>query len=43
MFTKNADMTLSQIAAELGVDAIIEPGVMCAGDTICFQLEDEHS
>ena len=35
---KNSDKTLSQIAAELGVDAIIEPGVMCVGDTICFQL-----
>lgn len=35
---KNAGKTLSQIAAELGVDAIIEPGVSCAGDTICFQL-----
>jgi len=35
---KDSDKTLSQIASELGVDAIIEPGVMCAGDTICFQL-----
>jgi tetratricopeptide (TPR) repeat protein len=35
---KDSDKTLSQIAAELGVDAIIEPGVMCAGDTVCFQL-----
>ncbi len=35
---KDSDKTLSQIAEELGVDAIIEPGVMCAGDTVCFQL-----
>ena len=35
---KDSDKTLSQIAAELGVDAIIELGVMCAGDTVCFQL-----
>ena len=35
---KDSDKTLSQIAEELGVDAIIEPGVMCAGDTLCFQL-----
>jgi adenylate cyclase len=35
---KDADMTLSQIASELGVDAIVEPTVMCAGDSICFQL-----
>jgi len=34
---KDSDKTLSQIASELGVDAIIETGVMCAGDTICFQ------
>jgi len=35
---KDSDKTLSQIAAELGVDAIIEPAVMCAGDSVCFQL-----
>jgi len=35
---KDADKTLSQIASELGVDIIIEPSVLCMGDSICFQL-----
>ena len=36
---KDADKTLSQIASELGVDAIVEPTVMSAGDsTYLFQL-----
>ena len=35
---KDTDMTLSQIASELGVDAIVEPSVMCLGDSFCFQL-----
>ena len=38
-FYNDVDMTLSQIAAELKVDAIIEPAVMCLGDTICFELK----
>jgi TolB-like protein/Tfp pilus assembly protein PilF len=38
-FYKDADMTLSQIASELKVDVIIEPAVMCLGDTICFELK----
>jgi tetratricopeptide (TPR) repeat protein len=32
-------MTLSQIASELGVDAVVEPAVMCYGDSICFELK----
>lgn len=35
---KDADKTLSQIASELGVDAIVEPTVMSAGDSIYFQF-----
>lgn len=35
---KDADKTLSQIASELGVDVVVEPSVMCMGDSICFQL-----
>ena len=37
-YYKDADMTLSQIASELGVDAVIEPAVMCMGDSMCFQV-----
>jgi AraC-like DNA-binding protein/TolB-like protein len=36
---KENDMTLSQIASELGVDAIIEPAVMCFGDSICTAIK----
>jgi len=36
---EDADMTLPQIAAELGVDIIIEPMVTCMGDSICFELK----
>jgi len=36
-FYKDADMTLSQLASETGVDAVIEPAVMCLGDSMCFQ------
>jgi tetratricopeptide (TPR) repeat protein len=35
---KDADKTLSQIASELGVDVVIEPSVLCVGDSICFNL-----
>ncbi len=35
---KDADMTLSEMASELGVDVVVEPAVMCMGDSICFQL-----
>ncbi|MCK4991675.1 MAG: hypothetical protein KAS29_14355, partial [Bacteroidales bacterium] len=35
---KDADKTLSQIASELGVDVVVEPAVLCMGDSICFQL-----
>ena len=34
----NSEKTLSQIASELNVDAVIEPAVMCLGDTACFYL-----
>jgi TolB-like protein/Tfp pilus assembly protein PilF len=35
---KGADMTASEIAAELNVDAILEGSVMCFGDTVCMQF-----
>ncbi len=35
---KDMDMTLPEIALELGVDAALETAVMCLGDTICIQL-----
>ncbi len=35
---RKAGMTLSQIAAAAGVDAVVEPAVMCLGDSICFEL-----
>jgi adenylate cyclase len=38
-YYKDADMTLSEIASELGVDAVVEPAVMCYGDSICFELK----
>ena len=35
---KDMDMTIPEIALELGVDAALETAVMCLGDTICIQL-----
>ena len=35
---KDMDMTIPQIASELGVDAALETAVMCLGDTICVQF-----
>jgi len=35
---KDMDMSLPEIATELGVDAVVEPTVMCLGDTICLQI-----
>jgi len=35
---KDTDMTLPEIASELGVDAALETAVMCLGDTICLQF-----
>ena len=36
---KDVDMTIPQIASERKVDALMEIGVLCMGDTICFQLK----
>ena len=36
---KDVDMTIPQIASERKVDALVEIGVLCMGDTICFQLK----
>ena len=36
---KDVDMTIPQIASERNVDALMEIGVLCMGDTICFQLK----
>jgi len=33
---KDADMTVHEIASEMGVDAVIEASVLCLGDTICM-------
>jgi len=35
---KDMDMTIPEIALELGVDAALETAIMCLGDTICIQL-----
>ena len=35
---KDMDMTIPEIASELGVDAALETAVMCLGDTICVQF-----
>ena len=35
---KDMDMTIPEIASELGADAALETAVMCLGDTICIQL-----
>ncbi len=36
---KDVDMTIPQIASERKADALVEIGVQCMGDTICFQLK----
>ncbi len=36
--SRDMEMTLPEIASELGVDAALETAVMCLGDTICIQL-----
>jgi len=35
---KGLDMTIPEIASELGADAALETAVMCLGDTICLQF-----
>jgi adenylate cyclase len=35
---KDADLTITEIASELSVDAVVETEVMCIGDTICIQV-----
>lgn len=35
---REMNMTIPEIALELGVDAALETAVMCLGDTICIQL-----
>jgi len=36
---KNAKKSIPEIAAELGVDAVIEASVLCLGDSICLQIK----
>lgn len=36
---KNGERSITQIASELGVNAVIEPSVMCFGDTVCMQVK----
>jgi len=35
---KDANLTIPEIAEELGVDAVVETQIMCLGDTICMQI-----
>ena len=35
---KDADMTATEIASELNVDAVVEASVMCFGDSVCIQF-----
>jgi len=36
---KNLDLSLPEIATQANADAIIEPSVMCYGDTVCMQIK----
>jgi TolB-like protein len=36
---KNTEKSIPEIAAELGVNNIIEPSVMCLGDSVCIRLK----
>jgi len=39
-FFKDVDMTIPDIASELGVDAVIEPSISCVGgDSVCVQIK----
>ncbi len=35
---KDVNMSIPEIASELGVDAVVEPTVMCLGDSICLMV-----
>ena len=35
---KNLEMDLPQMATELNADAVVEPTVMCYGDSVCIQI-----
>ena len=35
---RNANLSIPEIAEELGVDAVVETQVMCLGDTVCLQV-----
>jgi tetratricopeptide (TPR) repeat protein len=37
--SKYADMSASEIASDLNVDAVVEAAVMCLGDNICFEAK----
>jgi TolB-like protein len=36
---KNTEKSIPEIASELGVNNIIEPSVMCLGDSVCIRLK----
>jgi adenylate cyclase len=36
---KKEERSIPDIAAELGVNAVIEPTIMCFGDTVCMQVK----
>jgi TolB-like protein/Tfp pilus assembly protein PilF len=35
---KNMDMALPEMASALNADAVVEPSVMCYGDSVCIQI-----
>ncbi|MDF1575827.1 MAG: hypothetical protein P1P86_11625 [Bacteroidales bacterium] len=35
---KNMDMALPEMASKLNADAVVEPTVMCYGDSVCIQI-----
>ncbi len=35
---KTMDMSLPEIAKEFNVEAVVEPSVMCYGDSVCIQI-----
>jgi len=38
-YYRDTGMPLNQIAEELGLDAVVEPTIMCYGDSLCVQVK----
>lgn len=36
---KKGERSIPEIATELGVNAVVEPSIMCFGDTVCMQVK----